>query len=415
MMEIKRKFYGAQYQFVTADERFLLLHGGVGSGKSQAGAGRALLAALGRLGSQDILAPNVGVITAPTYNMLRDATLRTFLEVAGELVERVSKSPPINIVLKNGSEILLRSADQPDNLRGPSISWWWGDEASYCAHDTWRVMIGRLRQYGRAGSAWITTTPKGKNWLWQIFVRDHAQHADYRSFRLATLENPFIEMEFYHSLANAYVSDFARQELEGEFVSFEGLIYPEFDRHKHLAHVAPFTPTYTVAGVDWGFANPGCIVVVEVGGGDMPAHVAHEEHTRRRLIEDWVRVAVQLRDAYKIHTFFCDPSEPDYIRLFQAAGLKAQPANHTVNTGIQLVRARLVRRVGSNPALTFNPNCVHILSEFEQYCWMDNSTGLKEQPIKANDHGLDALRYAVIGIDHQDTHLEISRENPFYN
>ena len=64
-----------------------------------------------------------------------------------------------------------QQADNPERLRGPNISWWHGDESALYEVSVWRIMIGRLRQYGRLGYAWLTTTPKGRNWIYQEFIQ----------------------------------------------------------------------------------------------------------------------------------------------------------------------------------------------------------------------------------------------------
>ena len=98
--------------------------------------------------------------------MLRDATLRTFKQVAEAAIAETHASE-MRLTLRNGAEVLFRSADQPDRLRGPNISWAWIDEASLCGAETWDITIGRLRADGKAGPCWITTTPTGRNGVYQ--------------------------------------------------------------------------------------------------------------------------------------------------------------------------------------------------------------------------------------------------------
>ncbi len=57
-----------QWEFVACDKRFSFYVGGVGAGKSYAGAVRAIVRAVDFPGS-------LGLIGAPTYPMLWDATL----------------------------------------------------------------------------------------------------------------------------------------------------------------------------------------------------------------------------------------------------------------------------------------------------------------------------------------------------
>lgn len=395
MVDARLRLYGAQHDFVLTERHFAALCGGIGSGKSYAGATRALLAAMGRVGEQDIPTPNLGIITAATYPMLRDATFRTFRDVARDYIADVNHSE-FRAVMINGSEVLFRSATDPDALRGPNAAWWWGDEAALYDGMVWRVMIGRLRQFGQQGYAWVTTTPKGRNWLYREFVE--SRDPDYAIWRISTRANPFLSERFVQALEASYTGDFAQQELEGDFVAHQGLIYVEFRRDKHTFTQRPGQFAYTVAGVDWGYANPGVILVFGVDA-DGRMWLVHEEYQRQRRVEDWAQVGKQLRDTYDIQTFYCDPSEPEYLRMFESAGCPAEQANNEVMPGIQCVKNRLVVQGDGKPRLFVHVDAVNTLTEFEQYQWAENRDGVRDQPKKANDHAMDALRYAVMGVD----------------
>lgn len=123
-----------------------------------------------------------------------------------------------------GDEVLFRSADDPDRLRGPNASWAWIDEAAFCVPGTWPTIIGRLREGGRAGRAWVTTTPKGRNWVWQVFVRDASP--DTAAYRATTAGNPFVDPAFVTALRGQYTARLARQELEGDWLEdVEGALW----------------------------------------------------------------------------------------------------------------------------------------------------------------------------------------------
>jgi len=96
---------------------------------------------------------SIGVVAAPTYRMLYDATLMTFHEVCGKFIapNGFSKSE-MRVRLIDDKVILFRSADDPERLRGPNLGWFWLDEAALMPELAWEIMIGRLRlQPGRLG------------------------------------------------------------------------------------------------------------------------------------------------------------------------------------------------------------------------------------------------------------------------
>lgn len=399
--------YGKQAHFILTQARHAAFVAGIGSGKSVGGAIRAHRAALGWLGETPIETPNLGMITAPTMDMIRKATLRDFLRVAGDDIVDHNKNEKL-LTLRNGSEIYYASTQEYEHLRGPSIRWWWGDEHALDAAPVRDIMVGRLRQFGLLGYYWVTTTPRGRNHVWKTFVQEHPgafksdapdRDRDYCLIKAHSRDNVFQQEEVVADWERTYTGDYAAQELEGEFVAFEGLIYNEFDRLKHIRAKMPEYPR-AIAGVDWGFANPGVIVVCGIDG-DGRMGVVQELYQRQMRVEEWASAAVQLRGTWGIMRFYCDPANPDNIRKFVEAGLPAEAANNTVQTGIQMVKNRLAARGADGVArLTLTQDAVNLIDEFESYQWAVNRHGLRDEPIKAKDHALDALRYAVMGVDH---------------
>jgi len=152
--------------------------------------------------------------------MLRDTVVRRWREMCGDLIAEFNRSE-MRCTLINGTEVLLRSADDPDHLRGPNIAACYVDEAAQIDGEAWLILLGRLRE-GR-GRAWVTSTPKGHNWLWEFFIRD--KRDDCEVFHATTRDNPYVSQHFIESVYGRYTGAFARQELGGEFVNPEGALF----------------------------------------------------------------------------------------------------------------------------------------------------------------------------------------------
>ena len=166
------------------------------------------------------------MIAAPTYPMLRDSTLRTFVDLAGDLIADFNKGEML-ITLTNGAEILCRSTENPDRLRAINLDWAWLDEGGMMAEGVWPIIVGRLRAHGTAGPAWVTTTPKGFNWVYEVFGPDAplVKQGIAQTFYTRTADNPFLSPEFVALVSQQYVGNFARQELEGAFVALDGGLF----------------------------------------------------------------------------------------------------------------------------------------------------------------------------------------------
>tara|TARA_Y100001973_G_scaffold42267_1_gene63098 strand:- start:15621 stop:16805 length:1185 start_codon:yes stop_codon:yes gene_type:complete len=193
-----------QYQFWCDASKYRAFIGGIGSGKTFAGVIEILKQPAGTRGA----------VIAPTYNMLKKAPIRTFLEIteASGLLKSFNKSELV-AELYNGTKIDFMTADNPERLRGLNLGWFWMDEAAMMSDDTWLIMLGRLRL--SPGKAWITTTPKGFNWLYKTFNNGLD---DYKIIKSKTNQNLFLPKSYLDSLEGQYSTSFARQELEGEFI-----------------------------------------------------------------------------------------------------------------------------------------------------------------------------------------------------
>lgn len=209
--------WGLQGDFIADDHRYALFLGGIGSGKTTAGAIKAL---------RHIRPNTLGMVIAPTFRMLRDATWRTALDVwrSVGLAEQVLRGDELRVVFANGAEAIFRSAEDPERLRGPNASWAWIDEGALCLPDTWPITIGRLREHGVAGPAWVTTTPKPRdvrggraNWTHRVFLS--AATDETTVYRGSTADNPFLAREYVDSLRSQYTARLARQELDAEYLT----------------------------------------------------------------------------------------------------------------------------------------------------------------------------------------------------
>ncbi|HEX9037322.1 MAG TPA: terminase family protein [Ktedonobacterales bacterium] len=396
-LRLQWKLNPAQWAFVHSDARFSFYVGGIGAGKTFAGAARSIVRAMEDPGS-------LGLIGAPTFPMLRDATQRTFLGLLPRELIKVYARAEERLLLVNGSEILFRSLDTPDRARGLNLAWFWLDEAPLCGYYSWQVLKGRLRQAGRHTAAWATGTPRGHDGFARDFEARPAR--GHTLVRAATWTNAHnLPLDYIASLG--YTGAFAQQEIEGQFVAFEGLVYA-FDPTPG-AHVRdPEERSATgwarvVGGVDWGYTHPTAGLVFGVDGDGLHWQLDEFYQRRASLDETVLPALVEMTRRWSVAEWFCGPDEPEHIAALSAAlaraGLSARVtrAENSVRAGIQTVASLLARRPDGQPGLVVAPRCVHTRAEYRQYQWAA-ATGERdpaEQPLKQRDDAMDATRYAL--------------------
>lgn len=206
----------SQAAFLDSNATLRGFVGGRGAGKSFVGAYDLLRRA--QPGS-------LYMVVAPTYPMLKDATFRTFCEIGRKLrfIKDVYHGD-LRVVLGNGAEVLFRSADNPERLRGPNLSGVWLDEASLIDRAAYDIVLACLREHGEMGWLSATFTPAGQNhWTYDVFGKNTDGAALFHS---TTYDNPFLPANFYATVKDQYSPIRARQELGGEFVNIEGAEWP---------------------------------------------------------------------------------------------------------------------------------------------------------------------------------------------
>jgi phage terminase large subunit len=382
----------AQADFVTAEERFVAFVGGVGSGKTVAGAVKAIRYAQEHAGA-------VGVVGAPNRTMLRDVLLPTLLELLPDEVRRSYKQTEGKITFPNGSVILARSLEDFDHRRGLNLAFFWLDEGIYCGFAAWRVMKARLRQLGYPVQGWLTSTPRGQDEFYRDFERDPA--LNHRLIRAATRDNTYLPADYADSLG--YTGSFALQELEGQFVAREGLVF-----HLLPEHVAPAPPAEEMeevfGGIDWGYTNPFHLSVV--GMRDGVAYLLAEHRATRASLDRGILPAIEdLTRTYGVTAWYGGTDRPENIAAAQEwlrqkeLRCTVTQADNAVLAGIDTTRSLLEH---APVGLIIDPACVHTIREFNEYHYEDAGVPgpdapsvAAERPHKSDDHAIDALRYAL--------------------
>lgn len=390
----------AQEAFVRDRNAETAYIGGVGSGKTAGGVFRS-----GRHVS-DWNEGHTGVIVSPTVPMLRNVIvpeLRTWGLLDKPGIEY--KKSENRIEYPNGSTIILESANNDrkiERLRGLNLAWAWMDEAAYLPERVYRILNDRLR-IGDYRNLFVSTTPRGYNWVYDEFgdIGGEAESiADGQLVRtetttsimgVSTRTNPANPEDYIEREERQHSGQSYQQEIEGEFVKFEGLIYPWFD-DDNLIESPPETYDEVVYGVDWGHNNPAVILAIVKDGNEWI--VVDEWYERRCTVNDHSAAVEAMVDRWGPGTIYCDPSEPANIETFSRDGLNAQGADNDVLPGIQHITSLRER-------LRVSKTCQALRNEFGQYRYKDKET--TEKPLKQNDHALDSLRYALFTHSNKQT------------
>jgi hypothetical protein len=156
---------------------------------------------------------------APTYNVAERGieAFKTigdgFIQICGRAPSRVEFAGPAGPV-----RVWFLSADNPDNIRGFGFRGLVIDEAASIPQDVWHYVL-RPTIAQTLGWAVFVSTPKGRNWFYDLFTRGlDASEKDYASFRFPSNASPYFPAKEWEEAKRTLPADVFKQEYEAEFL-----------------------------------------------------------------------------------------------------------------------------------------------------------------------------------------------------
>ncbi len=119
--------------------------------------------------------------------------------------------------------VAIRSADNPDSLRGEGLDYVVLDEAAYIAPEAWSEAI-RPALSDRLGKALFISTPRGRNFFWDLYRRGGVE-PDWASFTYPTSANPYIQPSEIEAARAELPEIIFNQEYLADFVDSEGAVF----------------------------------------------------------------------------------------------------------------------------------------------------------------------------------------------
>lgn len=210
MTELNFSLLKWQQEVFNSDKRFKVVAGGRRLGKSRLSAITLLIEGLNCPEGSAVMyiAPTLGMARTIMWELLHDL---------GRSVIKSSHSNNLEILLINGRRILVRGADNPDSLRGVSLTYVVLDECAFVKPDTWQKII-RASLADKKGRALFISTPAGRNWFYDIYQLGlEGTDEEWKSWHYTTRDNETIDPKEIEA-AERTLSSFAfRQEFLSSF------------------------------------------------------------------------------------------------------------------------------------------------------------------------------------------------------
>lgn len=357
--------------------------------------GKTTLAIL-EMVAKAISKPNLKIAyVAPTYQQARDIAWQELKKITEPIINNVNESRlEIELITTQGktSTIVLRGWESIETLRGQKFDFIVIDEIASMRNwwVNWQEVI-RPTLTDTKGHGLFISTPKGFNHWYDIFNLE-SKDEDYKSFHFTSYDNPFLPKEELDKARKELTEDRFAQEYLADFRKTEGLVYKEFSRTKHLFSDEDLTMHFseTIAGIDFGFTNPTAVLTIK-RDYDNNFWVTDEWYKRNKTDQEVAEYVASCG----FNKVFPDPESPSAIKELANRGVNVREViknKDSIKNGIDKVR-----ELFKNNKLKINKRCQNLILELETYSYPEKKSDQNENenPIKENDHALDALRYAL--------------------
>ncbi|MES9522454.1 phage terminase large subunit [Streptomyces capoamus] len=416
---------GGAKELLSARQQEICIAGPAGTGKS--------LAMLQKAFYTSLMVPNCrSLIVRQTHASLTGSTLVTFEQqvatagLAEGVVRWFGGSPrkPAAYQFANGSEILVGGLDRPEKFLSTEFSRVYVDEATQISLTALETLITRLRgnapTYRQIILACNPDHPK--HW-----IKQRCDDGTMRMIHSLHRDNP-LYVNVDGSLTERGVDYMAKLDAltgvrrlryrDGIWAAAEGLVYEGWSEPVHVIEPFDVPAAWTrYVTVDFGFTNP---FVAQLW--------AEDPDGRLYLIREWVRTRMLVEDHADVirdrllagqprpRAIITDHDAEDRATLERKLGMGTQAAHKGVSDGIQAFSARLKEQGDGKARLYVFRGAllerdlemdtaslpIGLAEEVAGYVWAvkpGNQAGLKEEPVKANDHSCDAARYMVAARD----------------
>lgn len=223
--------------------------------------------------------------------------------------------------------------------------------------------------------------------------RDYIDKADGKTivqFSWRLDDNTFLSDRYRANIKASTPSGmFYDRDINGAWVSADGMVYPDFDQSVHYVSMADVPLDKIVrwfVGVDFGWEHYGSFVLIGETDDDV-YYLVKEWAAQHRHIDQWIEIGLQIKEKLGNINFYCDYARPEHIQQMRVAGLRALNARKDVMAGI----AEVASLYKQKRLFIVKENAPRFQEEIYGYVWKEGA----DEPVKENDDTQDAIRYGI--------------------
>jgi len=316
-----------------------------------------------------------------------------------------TKNPLELTYLPTGQKILFRGMDDPLKITSIAVekgvlSWGWVEEAyEIDTEEDFNMLDGSIRGE-TPPHLWKQWTLTFNPWLEQHWLK--ARFFDRQDPNILAMTTNFTmnewlddnDLQWFEELRVHNPRYYLTAGL-GEWGVISGHVFDMFTNDNIYDHELPQGYTRYIA-IDYGTNNATAFLDIY--------HIEDKHYVTREYYYDSTKKGVQKTDSEYLadlkefigdagdtppKLIIIDPSAASFKLEVYRAGYKTKNANNDVLEGI-----RHTANLFAKKQVLVHKSCENLIKEIYAYRWDEKAANRgKEQPIKENDHAVDALRY----------------------
>lgn len=334
---------------------------------------------------------------------------------------------------RNGTHLRLYGAERPEQIRGDGFDEFCTDESDDPNFDStfFDEIVGPALS-DQEGTLFQIGSPKGRGRLYREFRKgqrgDELHDPDYASIQVTAIEAGILSRAEIERARRIRSDRAFRQEYMADFLAPAGVVFDEFDDSVHVvtAEQLPLRFDEVIVGVDWGTSNRGSMVVLGIDrvyvppvgildGEELARVWVIEEHSHAGLGYDdggWWPIARGIQERWQPTVWYADPAGglEGYLKQLKRAlegGGRATVvgARNEVRPGISTLRDLMHHSaiqegadIYDRPRFYVLDGCSQVRRTLGAYRYKSHprySDEFLEEPVKEDDHEIDAIRYAA--------------------
>lgn len=361
--------YEAQQPIIKAclDDtiKFIIYNASRQSGKTLLSINMALYWALQNVDQHImIVSPTDGQVKKIYRQMLKAIATSPFI------YSNKSQAGDSEILLKNGSIILFRSAASTNSLRGYSNTHLILDECAFIDEDTYiNILSPTLAVRGK--KLLFCSTPKGTNFFYKLYMKGLEGNNSYKSFKTIYKDNPYANQEYIEEQKKMMPDTAFLQEYMGEFVD-SGSLFKDIETIAITNNIqSPIAGETYFGGVDIAFKNDYTVFVLFNNKGEMVfmdrfTEVSNDELVRR------IKATIDKFNPIKIFVEDNNQGLPILQQLVSKGAWKCEGFNTNQSTKPEIIN-KFIYAINNKEVKLLNDN--NLIEEFKAFGYSRTRTG----------------------------------------